>query len=720
MGSEGDIQVDSLIIAASWLDLYWWWAVAQVVLGLGAVIFVHELGHFLVAKACGVKCEKFYVGFDFFDIKIGDRVLIPRSLVKWTWGETEYGIGIIPLGGYVKMLGQDDNPGNIEKEIQRSQLEDPSDENNDGNSEKSNTSSAPDYTLAQGLVDREKIDPRSFLAKSVPQRMAIISAGVVFNIIFAIIFAAIAFRSSVNYEPPVIGNVISGGPAWKADLTGARITKIGDKAVEGYFTYINMAEEIVFSDGKPIKLEYEANNSTVLEEATITPKKGLVSQLDIPLIGVQPAMTPKVGFNATTGRPTIEGNAAFNAVPAFKKNDVIKQLDGKNIESGFALRSHLARFLDREVQFQVLRLENGQPTELTIPVAANPRRELGFTTKWLEISDIQDKSPGAEAGFKAGDVILQIAGNPRGDLFTLDQRMTQIARDNQRPVEFLVQRGDQQITLSVEPRLPRVIPAIESNRPVAIDTLGLAINISDEIETSNVEGIVPGDTIADVEFVLTAKQQNDPVYSNLVTNRSLALDSGDISWAGVYSLMQQQPAGATLKLGLQRDGETTSTKITTTASKDFFLHTRGIILSQLQNTYTSPTWGDAIAVGSYQTWYDASRVWRFLKKLVSGKISASNLGGPGTIAMAATSEATRGTSRLLLFLTLLSANLAIVNFLPIPVLDGGHMLFLAYEGIFRRPVSEKAQILLTYAGLILILALMLFVVYLDIGRFASL
>ena len=59
MGTEGDIQVDSLIIGASWLDLYWWLAVAQVVLGLGAVIFVHELGHFLVAKACGVKCEKF-------------------------------------------------------------------------------------------------------------------------------------------------------------------------------------------------------------------------------------------------------------------------------------------------------------------------------------------------------------------------------------------------------------------------------------------------------------------------------------------------------------------------------------------------------------------------------------------------------------------------------------------------------------------------------------
>ena len=68
--------------------------------GLGFVIFVHELGHFLVAKACGVKCEKFYLGFDVGGLK----------LASLQWGETEYGIGILPLGGYVKMLGQDDNP----------------------------------------------------------------------------------------------------------------------------------------------------------------------------------------------------------------------------------------------------------------------------------------------------------------------------------------------------------------------------------------------------------------------------------------------------------------------------------------------------------------------------------------------------------------------------------------------------------------------------------
>jgi membrane-associated protease RseP (regulator of RpoE activity) len=73
----------------------------QSVLGLGFVIFVHELGHFLVAKACGVKCEKFYLGFDVGGLK----------LCSFKWGETEYGIGALPLGGYVKMLGQDDNRG---------------------------------------------------------------------------------------------------------------------------------------------------------------------------------------------------------------------------------------------------------------------------------------------------------------------------------------------------------------------------------------------------------------------------------------------------------------------------------------------------------------------------------------------------------------------------------------------------------------------------------
>src|SRR5688500_8976578 len=108
--------------------------ILTVALGLGLVIFFHELGHFAVAKWCDVNVEWFSIGFG--------PILLSRK-----WGETEYALSAIPFGGYVKMLGQDDV--------------DPSQQTSE--------------EVAQ--------DPRSYTAKSVPQRMAIISAGVTMNII---------------------------------------------------------------------------------------------------------------------------------------------------------------------------------------------------------------------------------------------------------------------------------------------------------------------------------------------------------------------------------------------------------------------------------------------------------------------------------------------------------------------------------------------------------
>ena len=155
------------------------------------VIFVHELGHFLVAKACGVKCEKFYLGFDIFGLK----------LARFRWGETEYGIGILPLGGYVKMLGQEDNPAKAAEEMERAKLA---------------RTAAEGDVLPEGEAAAETsiFDPRSYLAKSVPKRMAIISAGVIMNVIFAFVVAVIAYERGVNEIPCVVGRVLPGDPAW--------------------------------------------------------------------------------------------------------------------------------------------------------------------------------------------------------------------------------------------------------------------------------------------------------------------------------------------------------------------------------------------------------------------------------------------------------------------------------------------------------------------------
>ena len=83
------------------------------------------------------------------------------------------------------------------------------------------------------------------------------------------------------------------------------------------------------------------------------------------------------------------------------------------------------------------------------------------------------------------------------------------------------------------------------------------------------------------------------------------------------------------------------------------------------------------------------------------------------IAVEATDAASKGISPLLMFLVMLSANLAIINFLPIPALDGGHMFFLVWEGVFGKPMNEALQMKLTMAGVLGLLCLMGFVIIND-------
>ena len=710
--------MDYLLVAQSseWLDPAWWWAVAQVIIGLGMVIFVHELGHFLVAKACGVKCEKFYVGFDAFDIKLGDRVIIPRSLLKYQWGETEYGIGVIPLGGYVKMLGQDDNPSNMEEEIRRSMKDPHSDE---------------ETSLPSGLIDRSKLDPRSYLAKSVPQRMAIISAGVIFNLIFAALFAAIAFRSGVNYQPPVVGNVIPGGPAWEQDLSGVAITKIGDKETSGYFTFMDIAQEVALNGVEtPIPLEFKRSGDEQISTAEVMPRVAMRRRAaDLPLIGVSPTTTSVIGKN-----PTTEGNPAEKADPALLENDRIVKVNDFDVTSGFTLRQALAQNFDKEIKVVLERpngeSENESVQRVTTTIGRNPMRELGVVMRWMPVASIQQGSPAANSDLQIGDVILEIDGRAPGSLLTLDQRMTVIARDNPRPVKFKVRRktGSEPTDLEIEitPRLPRVITQVSENHPIGIDSLGVAIpsskRVAEILPNSPAESadIQVGDLLVAFEFRLSEEQKKNPLYRPWVKKSKIDLAKDEsTSWLELIDLAQQFEIGSKFGLTFQRNQKLNTVELVSTASDEFYLATRGIRLQMLQNGYQSNDFSEALYLGAQQTKRDASRVWKFLVKLVNGQISPTNLGGPGTIAMAATSEATQGTSRLLLFLTLLSANLAIINFLPIPILDGGHMLFLAYEGLFRRPVTPQVQNALMVAGFVFLICLMVFVLGMDAFRFSE-
>ena len=91
------------------------------------------------------------------------------------------------------------------------------------------------------------------------------------------------------------------------------------------------------------------------------------------------------------------------------------------------------------------------------------------------------------------------------------------------------------------------------------------------------------------------------------------------------------------------------------------------------------------------------------------------MAGPLTIFGVAHQSASKGLSDLLIFLGMLSANLAVLNFLPIPLLDGGHMVFLILEGIRGKPVSERVVVAFHYAGFLFIIGLMAFVFLLDLN-----
>ncbi|TMQ35271.1 MAG: hypothetical protein E6K70_03135 [Planctomycetota bacterium] len=102
--------------------------------------------------------------------------------------------------------------------------------------------------------------------------------------------------------------------------------------------------------------------------------------------------------------------------------------------------------------------------------------------------------------------------------------------------------------------------------------------------------------------------------------------------------------------------------------------------------------------------------------MIMGRVSVDSMGGPILIATVAYDIASENVYSLIFFLGMISINLAVINFLPIPVLDGGHMVFLIWEKIRGVPASQTVQVAATYVGLLVILALMVFTFWIDITR----
>lgn len=126
--------------------------------------------------------------------------------------------------------------------------------------------------------------------------------------------------------------------------------------------------------------------------------------------------------------------------------------------------------------------------------------------------------------------------------------------------------------------------------------------------------------------------------------------------------------------------------------------------------------GAALAAAWNKTWEISNLTLRMIGEMLVGRASVENLSGPIGIAQYAKSSAMAGFSQFLKFLGLISVSLGVLNLLPIPILDGGHLLFYLIEGVRGRPVSQKTEMIGQRIGLALILALMSIAIFNDLVR----
>jgi regulator of sigma E protease len=125
---------------------------------------------------------------------------------------------------------------------------------------------------------------------------------------------------------------------------------------------------------------------------------------------------------------------------------------------------------------------------------------------------------------------------------------------------------------------------------------------------------------------------------------------------------------------------------------------------------------DSFVEGIVQTWEIAELTLVSVGKIFTGSLSAKTVGGPIMIAQLAGDHARAGMTNFVFFIALLSVNLGILNLLPIPVLDGGHLLFFAIEAVGRKPVNVKMREVAQQIGMFVLILLMVFVFYNDIAR----
>lgn len=712
-----------------------------VLLGFGFLIFIHELGHFLAAKWAGIRADGFAIGmgpcvvsyrrgiglvlgsadhvavrrFGRRPIEMSDRERIANGL-----GETEYSLRVLPLGGYVRMLGQEDgNPGATSQ------------------------------------------DARSFTKAPIGRRAVVILAGIAANLALALVLFLIAFLSGVRFPAPRIGYIVPGSPAARAEplLPSAGVgLQPGDRilGIDGATIHTFADLRVAAAMAKPdAALLFELARGDETLGYKITPERdarsGLLS------IGVDPAR----GATITDVRGSLdEVNRALDSTADAAGKSLlelgvvpgsrVEKVDGRSVgtyaELDLAAEASAGRAMMvdwRAPDGTTLRTElapepSFEPLQPDAEGAVADLGLLGFVPL-ARVREVVAESPNRDT-LRAGDIFLR-AGSAEGPRSSELLRVFRAKPGARIPV--LVLRDGVETALEVEtdregrvgvylepafdsPRLARSIDRVMT-RDGARDTAAKALAVVPRGTLRALDGKSIRD-FRDLRAQLVARA-NAMSRPQDASNDSPPATTDQATAAGDGSVGERSEVAAGFSIELEiLDPSPQATPTTTTivlGAEDIASLRRLGERFPVPDAYFDPEFTvlsadgnplKAIAMGFRQTVTMIEQVFLTLDRVGRGSVGVEQLQGPVGILHTGTQVADEGFMYLVFFLALISVNLAVVNALPIPIADGGLFLFLMYEKFRGRPPSIAFQNAAALAGIALVLGLFLLTFYNDLGR----
>jgi regulator of sigma E protease len=254
------------------------------------------------------------------------------------------------------------------------------------------------------------------------------------------------------------------------------------------------------------------------------------------------------------------------------------------------------------------------------------------------------------------------------------------------------------------------------------ETRNIALDLSD-IRSSTVDdnfldhlGLVPGGETR----IMTVEPGSPAAQAGLATGDVLrSLDSLPIGDVQAFIAHIRAASGRPLRLGIERDGAARAV-IVTPRIEDGTGRIGAALGTQLKSVEVRYGPLESVALGARRTWEISVFSVRMFGRMITGEASLKNLSGPVTIADYAGRSARMGLSAFVSFLALVSISLGVLNLLPIPVLDGGHLLYYSVEAVTGKAVSDRWQAILQRAGLVCILALSVVALFNDLTRLVHL